>query len=130
VNRNKARVPWEKLQGAQDDLIDPMYLSEGIQLKQFHHIRQDEANAILKYWDTRQAAGATPFCFKSTDKATFHGKRASASADEAQAQEDGDPQENGNGNLDDNELFSQGGGDAAGNACSVSRLPKHGDSGY
>ena len=44
-----------------------MYLPEGVQLTQYHHIRRGDAEAILKHWDVRQAAGATPFYFKNTE---------------------------------------------------------------
>ena len=34
-----------------------------VALKQYHHIRREDANAILKHWTERQAAGKVPFRF-------------------------------------------------------------------
>lgn len=85
AGRSKARIPWSKIQEAQDDFIDPEHLPEGIRITQFHHLRQEEAESILNHWVARQAAGATIFQFKKTERVTRRGKQASASPDEEQA---------------------------------------------
>ncbi|KAN0139708.1 hypothetical protein V8E53_002370 [Lactarius tabidus] len=51
------RVPWAKLQEAQDHFILPEYLPDDCTLTQYHHIHIDNANSILKHWTQRQAAG-------------------------------------------------------------------------
>ena len=38
-------------------------------LRQFHHIRQEEANALLEHWTQRQAAGEAPLRFRKVAKA-------------------------------------------------------------
>jgi hypothetical protein len=55
-----------------------MYLPQGIRLRQFYHMRKDEANKMLEYWATRQAAGATPFYFKNTDELVAAARRNAA----------------------------------------------------
>jgi hypothetical protein len=114
--------------GAHVEFIDPMYLPEGIELTQFHHFQKDEANSLLDHWATRQDAGAASLRFKSTTKATRHGKRpaAAAAADGAEIEEDKDSPENNGDNSSDDGSSDQGEEDATGNACSVSWLPKLG----
>ncbi|KAH9166667.1 hypothetical protein EDB89DRAFT_2075607 [Lactarius sanguifluus] len=46
----KRRVPWAKLHEAQGDWISAEYLPEGVTLTQYHHIRLDDANSLLKHW--------------------------------------------------------------------------------
>ncbi|KAH9020903.1 hypothetical protein EDB85DRAFT_2152752 [Lactarius pseudohatsudake] len=68
----KRRVPWAKLREAQGDWIAAEYLPEGVTLMQYHHIRLDNANSLLKHWIQRQAAGEIPFHFKKLDKVDQH----------------------------------------------------------
>ncbi|KAH9028956.1 hypothetical protein EDB85DRAFT_2147569 [Lactarius pseudohatsudake] len=79
----KRRVPWAKLREAQGDWIAAEYLPEGVTLTQYHHIRLDDANSLLKHWIQRQAAGEIPFRFKKLDKVDRHhgGKRGSETTD-------------------------------------------------
>jgi hypothetical protein len=73
----KGRIPWARLQAAQGDFVLPEYLPDGCTLTQFHHIRIQDANALLKHWTQRQAAGEVPFRFR-TNVPDIRGKRASA----------------------------------------------------
>ena len=130
----KGRIPWARLQECPDEFIDPIYLPEGVRLTQFHHIRLDDANAILQYWTTRHAAGVTPFRFKKPNKATGHTSssahtetRKQAEEDLQDAQQDGEPQENGGDSLAEEELRAQSRRDAARGPCNVSWLTKSGD---
>ena len=77
IGGSKGRIPWAKLQEVQGDFILPEYLPIGVTLRQFHHIRLDDANALLKHWTERQAAGEIPFWFKKVAKANRQGGRAS-----------------------------------------------------
>lgn len=64
----KVRVPWEQLQKAQGDYIEPKYLPKGVVLKQYYHLRQKDVSAILKHWTGRQAAHKAPFRFRDAVK--------------------------------------------------------------
>ncbi|KAN0138020.1 hypothetical protein V8E53_004155 [Lactarius tabidus] len=64
----KGRVPWSKLQEAPGDYILTKYLLNSVTLTQFHHIRLQDANALLKHWGLRQAAGEIALQFKNIDK--------------------------------------------------------------
>jgi hypothetical protein len=112
--------------GNQDDFIDPIYLPEGIRLTQFHHFRKDDANMLLQHWTTRKDAGAVVFRFKSTARAAYRGKRAPARAGGAEIEEDIDSPENDGEKLSDEEQSDKSEDDSAGNARSVSWLPKLG----
>lgn len=135
----KARIPWARLIEAQGDFILAKYLPNGVTLAQFHHIRVDDANALLKHWTQRQAAGEIPFRFKKFDKADRRGRRASADEDASTGvglrdQLEGGPpnahenQEQGGNEEDQGDAEGsanqgpdgQGGGDAAGNERNVS----------
>ncbi|KAH9012877.1 hypothetical protein EDB84DRAFT_1568967 [Lactarius hengduanensis] len=97
----KRRVPWAKLREAQGDWIAAEYLPEGVTLTQYHHIRLDDANSLLKHWIQRQAAGEIPFRFKKLDKVDRHhgGKRGSETTDGA-----GGPSSSANGQQPRGEL--------------------------
>lgn len=69
IGKGKGRIPWAKLKAAQDDFIDPKYLPKNLILEQFHHLRQDDVNAMLNHWAERQAAGEVPFQFKKVNAA-------------------------------------------------------------
>ena len=58
-------------------------MPNGVTLTQYHHLRREDADALLKHWTQRQAAGEIPFRFKKVDKADLRGKRASAVNDNA-----------------------------------------------
>jgi hypothetical protein len=62
-NNGKKRVPWAELEKSQGDFVKRKYLPKQVALKQYHHIRRDDANAILKHWTERQSAGKVPFRF-------------------------------------------------------------------
>jgi hypothetical protein len=127
----KGRIPWAKLKEAQDDFINPKYLPDGTQLEQFHHIRREDASAILKHWTSRQAAGKAPLRFNKLDKAAQRGKQVSAAADMGLSdQEDGESQRGDRGGLGGEESRDKDQGDAAGSPSTVSCLPKHGCIGY
>jgi hypothetical protein len=74
----KGRVPWTRLQETQSDFILPEYLPTGVTLTQYHHIRLEDANALLEHWTQRQAAGEISFRFRKVEKADRNGKRKSA----------------------------------------------------
>ena len=61
----KGRIPWAQLRENQDNFILPEYLPDGYTLTQYHHIRLEDANALLKHWTQRQASGEVPFRFKN-----------------------------------------------------------------
>ena len=132
----KRRIPWTALKDDQDAYIDRKYLPDNVTLSQFHHIRRDDANALLQHWTDRQDAGKLPFRFKNL-KASRSGKRASADIGSSN-QEDEVPQDdhgiqgNGNGeNEGDNdaeELRNQRQGDAAGNSSDASPDAANGSS--
>lgn len=69
------------MRGAQGDYINPKYLPEAMILQQYHHLRQDEVEALLKHWSQRQAAGKAPFRFRKTGKAARQKKRAMEGSD-------------------------------------------------
>ncbi|KAH9069434.1 hypothetical protein EDB83DRAFT_2314458 [Lactarius deliciosus] len=77
----KVRIPWAWVREAQQDYVLDMYLPAGVTLTQFHHIRLGDANALLKHWTTRQAAGQTPFRFKKGDKNSRRSKAADIGTD-------------------------------------------------
>ncbi|KAH9009879.1 hypothetical protein EDB85DRAFT_1902660 [Lactarius pseudohatsudake] len=60
------------LREAQGDFIATEYLPEGVTLTQYHHLRLEDANALLKHWIQRQAAGKVQFHFKKVQKADWH----------------------------------------------------------
>ena len=62
---SKGRIPWAQLQENQDNFILPKYLLDGYTLTQYHHIRLEDANTLLKHWTQRQASGEVPFRFKN-----------------------------------------------------------------
>ena len=55
----KGRISWAIIREAQGDFILPQYLPNGITLTQYHHIRVNDANALLQHWVQRQAAGGS-----------------------------------------------------------------------
>ncbi|KAF8274182.1 hypothetical protein EI94DRAFT_1696126 [Lactarius quietus] len=56
------------------------YLPNGITLTQYHHICVEDADALLKHWTQRQAAGEIPFWFKNSVNTNRHGKKVSVNA--------------------------------------------------
>ncbi|KAH9030878.1 hypothetical protein EDB85DRAFT_2146392 [Lactarius pseudohatsudake] len=60
------------------------YLPNGITLTQYHHIRLEDANSLLKHWTQRQAAGEVPFRFKKMDKAGRHGSARAGPINQAE----------------------------------------------
>src|SRR6266702_546093 len=64
VGGGKGRIPWARLKEAPGDFILSKYLPASVMLTQYHHIRQEDVNALLKHWTQRQAAGKIPFHFK------------------------------------------------------------------
>jgi len=77
----KGRVPWTELQRDWDEYIKPEYLPKNVTLKQFHHLCQEDINAILGHWAQRKADGKVPFCFRKVAKATQKDKRTSEGSD-------------------------------------------------
>ena len=71
----KGRVPWARLEEARAQYILAEYLPNDVTLTQFHHIRLEDADALLKHWTQRQAAGEIPLRFKKKGKQC--GKKAS-----------------------------------------------------
>ncbi|KAI9438332.1 hypothetical protein H4582DRAFT_2057761 [Lactarius indigo] len=67
VGGGKGRIPWARLKETPGDFILSKYLPAGVTLTQYHHIRQEDVNALLKHWTQRQAAGEIPFRFKMRD---------------------------------------------------------------
>jgi hypothetical protein len=75
-----ARVPWASLQREPTRYIDPEYLpNQEVFLKQNHHIIKDHANALLRHWTTRQAAGETSLRFKKPAKGARRRKQSDSS---------------------------------------------------
>ena len=70
LGNGKGRVPWSRLQRAQGDYIKQKYLPRRLTIKQYHHLRQEEVNAILKHWLKRQDSGKVPFQFRKVSKAS------------------------------------------------------------
>ncbi|KAF8261280.1 hypothetical protein EI94DRAFT_1705653 [Lactarius quietus] len=77
----KGRIPWVRLSEAPDDFILPQYLRNGITLTQYHHIRVEDIDALLKHWTQRQAAREILFQFKNSVNANRHGKKVSVNDD-------------------------------------------------
>ncbi|KAF8274719.1 hypothetical protein EI94DRAFT_1695847 [Lactarius quietus] len=48
--------------------------------KKYHHIRVEDADALLKHWTQRQAAGEIPFQFNNGVNTNQHGKNVSVNA--------------------------------------------------
>jgi len=67
VGGGKGRIPWARLKEAPGNFILSKYLPASVTLTQYHHICQEDVNALLKHWMQRQAAGKIPFCFKMRD---------------------------------------------------------------
>ena len=67
VGGGKGRIPWARLKEAPGDFILSKYLPASVTLTQYHHICQEDVNALLKHWTQRQAAGEIPFRFKMRD---------------------------------------------------------------
>jgi len=127
IGKGKGRIPWAKLKRAQDDFIDPKYLPKNLILKQFHHLCQDNVNAILNHWMERQAASEVPFQFKKVN-ATWKNKRtleeSNADADTESGKEAGeDPQSS-----DDNQEWGNGDfqGQGSSNSSNEHALPGQG----
>lgn len=40
-------------------------MPDGVDLQQYHHLRQNDVNSILEHWASRQAAGKIPFRFRN-----------------------------------------------------------------
>ena len=78
---SKGRIPWARIKAAQGDFILPQYLPNGITLTQYHHIRVNDANALLQHWTQRQAAGEITFRFKNNFKDNRPILRASEDGD-------------------------------------------------
>ena len=136
----RGRVPWTDIQRARDEYINPEYLPKNVTLKQFHHLRQKDVDAILMHWIGRQASGMVPLRFKKVDKATRKDHQV-PEGDDADAdmglgdEEDGDLQgddssqpwgglQSGTGSNGSAEQ-AQNLGNAAENPNRVSRLLKH-----
>jgi hypothetical protein len=71
----KGRVPWARLEEARAQYILAEYLLNDVTLTQFHHNLLEDADALLKHWTQRQAAGEIPLRFKKKGKQC--GKKAS-----------------------------------------------------
>ncbi|KAI9428291.1 hypothetical protein H4582DRAFT_2086330 [Lactarius indigo] len=67
VGRGKGRIPWARLKETPGDFILSKYLPASVTLTQYHHICQEDVNALLKHWTQRQAASEIPFHFKMRD---------------------------------------------------------------
>jgi hypothetical protein len=65
---NKGRIPWARMKEAQSDFILSKYPPNGITPTQYHHIRLDDANALLQHWTQRQASREIPLRFKNNFK--------------------------------------------------------------
>jgi hypothetical protein len=129
---------------AQGDFILAKYLPNGVTISQYHHICLKDANALLKHWTQRQAAGEVALRFKKVGKAN---KQASADDDAStgvgqgvhlagvpredgeyrEQGDDGDGQGDGEGSVTNEGPDGHGGGGATGNLSNVSQLPTHGD---
>ena len=108
----KARVPWGKIEDARDKYIKPKYLPKDVVIKQFHHIRLDDLNALLEHWTSRQAAGKVPLRFTKAvngirqDKGTSEGTDDDADAepdDNDNDDNDNDDNDNDNNDNDNND---------------------------
>ena len=103
----KARVPWGKIEDARDKYIKPKYLPKDVVIKQFHHIRLDDLNALLEHWTSRQAAGKVPLRFTKAvngirqDKGTSEGTDDDADAEPDDDDNDNDNDDNNNDNDND-----------------------------
>jgi hypothetical protein len=80
------------MEKSQDDYINPKYLPEGITLKQFHHLKAEDATSILAHWMKRRDKGKVPFRFKKIDKATQR-KQANSDSGGACSREEELPEE-------------------------------------
>jgi hypothetical protein len=121
----KAPVPWKDMEtGNPDDFIDPIYLPEGIQLTQYHHLHVADCDKMLLHWTNRKAAGEVVFRFKSTARATYHAKKALARAGEGTVEEGEDIPEYDGEKSSDEETAKFSEEDDAGNDRSVSWLLK------
>lgn len=108
-------------------------------LTQYHHIRLEDANALLRHWTQRQAAGEIPFRFNKVDKADRQRKGASGEdnsstgvppRDQGNVQEDQEPDRESQGDGEDSAgdmRDEERQGDAAGSPTSVSEPLTHGD---
>jgi hypothetical protein len=135
----KQRVPWARLKEAPDEFILGKYLPTGVTLSQHHHIRLEDADALLQHWTQRQAAGEIPLRFKNALKANRVGNRYSTNTNGA-ATSVGATKRSGGDQQDAEESQEQGSdGESPGdssqqvpestrNQRNVSLLPTHGHS--
>jgi hypothetical protein len=93
TGKGKGRVPWAKLQKAQGDYVEREYLPEDIVLRQYHHLRLDDVNALLGHWTQRQSDGKIPFRFKKVTKASRQNQRTSEDSDADTDMESGEESE-------------------------------------
>jgi len=56
-------------------------IAKNITLKQFHHLCQEDINAILRYWAQRKADSKVPFCFRKAAKAMWKDKHTLEGSD-------------------------------------------------
>ena len=141
---SKGRVPWTELQRDRRKYIKSKYLPKDVALKQFHHLHQEDVNAILGHWTQRQADGKVPFLFREVAKAapknqrTREGSDADADVGPGEGDEDrqgddgsqtqGGPLQAGTGSDGSTEQAhpSQSLSNAAENPNQVRRLREHG----
>ena len=50
LNPKKGHVPWTEIQRDRDSYIKLKYLPEGVALKQYYHLCQEDIDSILEHW--------------------------------------------------------------------------------
>ena len=68
IGNGSERVPWSTLQKYQAKYIKPKYMPKRVMFRQYYHICQRDAEALLEHWTRRQAAGKTPLHFRKVSE--------------------------------------------------------------
>lgn len=85
IGTGRGRIPWAQIQRAQYNFIEPKYLPKGVTLTQYHHLRQQDVDALLKHWALRQTAGDVPLKFRKVVKCAQTDKPASEEESDSDA---------------------------------------------
>lgn len=89
IGNGSERVPWSALQKYQAKYIKPKYMPERVTLRQYYHICQRDAEALLEHWTRRQAAGRTPLRFRKVSETILQTGRTSEESDSDEGMQPG-----------------------------------------
>ena len=127
TGKEKARVPWKKLQYDASQLIESKFLpKKKVIFSQFHKLTDKDVERLLRHWRKRQVAGKESFRFKKLKKRAKSNKRTAGHLSEEEKDEDEDEDDE-DGEKDEQEQDEQDEeeqGASVGNKNDVSKLIK------